>query len=588
MIALTPEQEKRVKDTVRMLRQGTRGAASIDIGGGVTIPSETFHLVQADFKQWGLAASDAEIYELIEDARADLTMIAKVQAPPELAKQSRAAWLFNHWSGSSARYDFGRKGWLIWAGHRWQPDPDGSIERMWLQTMADRYRSAVMVDDDKFRTAAFDDIRSAGLSNSAVKAGLELASVMKPIATAGDLWDRETMVLCCENGVIDLQKGRLRPGRPEDMISRSTLVSYDPRAKAPRWLKFLDEVFAGDKDLVAWFQLLIGSSLHGEVTEILPILYGRGSNGKSVCIKALRGALGDYAETIGIETLVNAKREAGQATPDLMRLRGTRLAFTSEPDKTARLQGGTLKRLVNIDRMSARGLYGDQVSWEPTHSLFLATNHLPETDDVTDSFWRRIALVPFTVHFGKAGEDGPLADEGLSKVLAAEAPGILAWAVQGCVRVIADPPSVKRFPPAVQAQTEAYRTEEDPLSAFVEDRLVFDPKEWITLAQLFETYQAWCTGEGVPDSERLKSRAFRKACEDRDQRLRFRRGTGRGYGLFTRGCTVRTAQGPCSQSPYEEHTLESYGTRPLNGASSADPGLLPIEDEYPPSALQAD
>jgi putative DNA primase/helicase len=378
---------------------------------------------------------------------------------------------------------------------------------------------------DRERPRRIAEIQTAGAMNSAVTAGLKLASSMEPIATKDDAWDPDPFLLGCENGVVDLRTGVLRPGRPEDMTSRSTLVDLDPEAECPRWNRFLDEVFAGDAEMVGWFCLLIGSSLVGTSKELLAVHHGRGNNGKSVYIRALRRAFGEYAVVISVETLVNAKREAGAATPDLMVLRGARIAFATEPDKAARLRGGTLKKLVSIDQMTGRGLYGAPSSWAPTHSLHLATNHLPTADDATDGFWRRIALIPWAVRFAKPGEEGTPEDPNLAETLAGEAPGILAWAVRGAV-AFAGGRSLWPFPAAVQAKTAAYRADEDKLGAFVLARVVYEKDAEVTLGNLFGAYAEWCNEEDVPLVERFKSRAFGTYFEEHGRVERFKNSTG--------------------------------------------------------------
>ena len=176
--------------------------------------------------------------------------------------------------------------------------------------------------DDRERGRLLGEVQAAGATNAAIASGLAIASSMEPIATTADAWDLDPWTLACENGVVNLRTGSLRPGRPEEMISRSTGIFFDPDSRCPRWLRFLDEVFDGDADLVEWYGLLIGTSLVGRAAEILAIHHGLGNNGKSVGVRALRRALGDYAVVIPVETLVNAKRAAGDATPDLMALRG--------------------------------------------------------------------------------------------------------------------------------------------------------------------------------------------------------------------------------------------------------------------------
>ena len=438
-----------------------------------------------------------------------------LEPPAHLVRQSRAAWYFAQMAGGRVRFDHGRGCWLIWSGHRWRPDDDGSVHRMWLEVLATRYGRALGAGDRE-RARLTAEVQSAGAMNSAITAGLSIASTMEPIATTADAWDTDPWLLCCENGVLELRTGRLRPGRPEEMTSRSTGIAYQPDAPCPRWLRFLEEVFAGDQELVDWYGLLVGTSLVGVVQELLAIHHGLGNNGKSVAVRALRRAFGDYAVVIPVETLVSAKRAAGEATPDLMALRGARIAFTSEPDQAAKLRGGVLKRLASIDRMTGRPLYGATQTWEPTHTVHLATNHLPAVDDATEGFWRRVALVPWTVRFRKPGEDGtaPPEDPELVVTLALEAPGILAWAVRGAV-AYASGATLHPFPAAVRVRTDAYRTDEDKLGTFVADCVVYERDAMVGVSILFAAYRSWCETESVPPADRLGRKQFANGFAER-------------------------------------------------------------------------
>ena len=489
------------------------------------------------------------------------------EPPAHLVRQSRAAWYFAQMAGDRVRFDHGRGRWLIWHRHRWQPDENGSVNRLWLEVLATRFGRALEADDRE-RARLTAEVQTAGALNSAITAGLSIASSMEPIATTADAWDRDPWLLCCENGVVELQTGLLRPGRPDEMTSRSTGIAYEPDAPCPRWLRFLMEVFAGDEELVGWYRLLVGTSLVGVVQELLAIHHGLGNNGKSVAVRALRHAIGDYAIVIPVETLMNAKRAAGEATPDLMALRGARIAFTSEPDQAAKLRGGVLKRLASIDRMTGRSLYGTTQTWEPTHTVHLATNHLPAVDDATEGFWRRVALVPWAVRFRKPGEDGdaPPEDSDLAATLALEAPGILAWAVGGAVAYAAGA-KLHPFPAAVRVRTDAYRADEDKLGAFIAEHVVYERGAAVAVGALFSAYLGWCESESVTPSERLGRKQFANGFAEHGRVERIKDATNRW--VFA-GARLRLStdpglpdfQAPLARTPYTSGDSGKSGNGP--------------------------
>jgi putative DNA primase/helicase len=435
-----------------------------------------------------------------------------------LSRQSLAARHFVDHQGDRVRFDHGRRIWLIWHGHRWRPDRDQEIRRLWLDVLGLRYQEAVKITHSEIRERTLAAIMAAGATDDAIAAGLRITAAMKPAATSGDAWDPDPWILGCENGLVDLRTGALRVGRPADMVSRSTRLKYDPRATCPRWDRFLQEVFAADEELIAWFTRLIGASLIGTSKELLAVHYGSGNNGKSVAFRTLgREVAGEYSIEVAVETLLNANRTAGAPTSDLMRLRGARLAFTSEPEQGAKFKGGTLKRLAAIDQMTGRELHGRQEEWPPTHTLHLATNHLPTADDASEGFWRRIALIPWAVRFAKRGDpgNGPAEDPGLASILAGEAPGILAWTVRGAV-AYATVGTLHPFPTAVARETAAYREDEDPLGGFLH--------EWVTPkadtstpgAKVYEQYVAWTNLIG---SKPMTAPVFGRAFTERHGRL---------------------------------------------------------------------
>ena len=450
---------------------------------------------------------------------------AELEEPPasqvdHLSRQSLAAYHFVDRRGAKVRYDHGRRIWLIWHGHRWRPDRDQEIRRLWLEVLGIRYQEAVKITDSEMRERTLAAIMAAGATDDAIAAGLRITASMKPAATSGDAWDLDPWILGCENGLVDLRTGALRVGRPADMVSRSTRLDYDPRATCPRWDRFLQEVFAADEELIGWFAKLIGASLVGTSKELLAVHYGSGNNGKSVAFRTLgREVAGEYSVEIAVETLLNANRAAGAPTSDLMRLRGARLAFTSEPERGAKFKGGTLKRLATIDLMTGRELHGRQEEWPPTHTLHLATNHLPAADDSSEGFWRRIALIPWAVRFAKRGEsgDGPAEDPGLAVILAGEAPGILAWAVRGAV-AYATVGTLHPLPASVARETAAYREDEDPLGGFLREWVTAQAGASTTGPKVYEQYLAWAKSIG---SKPMTAPVFGRAFTERHDRLGF-------------------------------------------------------------------
>ena len=54
---------------------------------------------------------------------------------------------------------------------------------------------------------------------------------------------------------------------------------YDPDATSPRWDRFLEEIFDGDQELMAFMRRMAGCTLTGDTREqIVAVLHGAGGN----------------------------------------------------------------------------------------------------------------------------------------------------------------------------------------------------------------------------------------------------------------------------------------------------------------------
>ncbi|MDQ6878960.1 MAG: primase-like DNA-binding domain-containing protein [Candidatus Dormibacteraeota bacterium] len=92
-------------------------------------------------------------------------------------------------------------------------------------------------------------------------------------------------------------------------------------------------------------------------------------------------------------------------------------------------------------------------------------------------------------------------------------PGILAWAVQGCLEWHRDG---LRAPEEVRQATSGYRQEMDVLAAFLADRCVQSPSASITVYQLYQIYHSWCEENG---EHTLKKRQFSTKLRERGSEL---------------------------------------------------------------------
>jgi putative DNA primase/helicase len=418
--------------------------------------------------------------------------------------ESGDAEQFANLYGDRVRFDHRQGRWLIFDGaqHRWLPDADGELHRLALDSMRHRQRAGCDVDDADKRKKHVEWALH-GEARYRIDNMLALAKNLPPIADKGENWDADPWLLGVANGVVNLQTGQIRDGRPEDRITMSTRVAYDSKAKSKLWETTIREIFERDDDLIAYMQRALGYSLTGSCREeVLFVSWGGGANGKSTIMRTIAWLLGDYADNLSFSALEHRERNGGSASPELAKLPGKRFVTASESSDTVRLNEARLKAMTGRDPVTARGLFENEFTFEPSFKLWLATNHRPVVQDDSDGFWRRIHLIPFLESF--VGRENVLLKDTLCTE--AEAPGILAWLVRGA---LAWQKAGRLDPPeTVRAATAEYRRDSDPLTTFFEACCEITPKAREQAGPLYNAFKQWCASTELPKERRLSSVNF--------------------------------------------------------------------------------
>jgi putative DNA primase/helicase len=392
--------------------------------------------------------------------------------------------------GHDLRYVPEFKKWLVWDDGRWLIDEDGEIMRRAKGTAAAIYVEAKSASEAGEQPMAGKLASHAGKSQALprLKAMIELAQTEPGISARTTELDNNNYLLGVANGVINLETGALRVPRREDLITKRALVAYDPDAQAPLFLAFLDRIMGGNQALVDFIHRAVGYSLTGITDEqCLFFLHGSGQNGKSTLLTAIKELLGDYAMQCPAESLM-VKQGGGNIPNDIARLRGARMVATSETEDGRRFAETMIKQLTGQDTIAARFLFAEYFEFIPNFKIWLAANHKPVIRGDDFAIWRRIRLIPFAVTIPPEEKDGKLPEK-----LRAEYPGILAWAVQGCLewqRQGLNPP------PEVLAATEEYKSEMDLIGKWIEECCITAPHATAKASELYGNYKRWVENNG--------------------------------------------------------------------------------------------
>lgn len=379
------------------------------------------------------------------------------------------------------------RGWLYWNETRWSLDRDGVVWELAKDTARLIFY--------ELRTAAPGQQKSlfgwARQSQRAerLRAMIFLAQSEAGIATHWDNFDANPWLLACHNGTVDLHTGGLRPSDRQDMLSRLAPIDFTPEAACPIWQAFLERVLP-NKAVREFVQRAAGYSLTGlTVEQCLFFCYGRGSNGKTIFLEILRLLLGEHAVTASFDSF--SARRAGAIPNDIARLAGARLVTVSEVEDGVRLREVLVKDLTGGDTITARFLNREFFDFRPLFKLWARGNHKPQIRGTDDGIWRRIRLIEFPVQIPE-GERDPHLFAKLQK----ELPGILAWAVMGCLAWQKDG---LKPPEAVRQATQAYREEQDVIGNFLTECCSLKPHATVGARELYERYSDWCHANGHGD-----------------------------------------------------------------------------------------
>ena len=367
--------------------------------------------------------------------------------------------------GEEIRFCYTDKKWYYYNSMKWCIDNIGTVERMAdnaVKAMKAEAKIYIQADEENGgdMQKAFEKHMKASRSNKAKKAMINEVMHHVPILPAQ--LDRYKMALNTPSGVINLKTGEMKEHNPEYYFTKITSVDCSANADCPRWLKFLDDIFGGDKDLIRYIQKAVGYSLTGSTAEQCAFfLYGTGRNGKSTFLDVIRDVFGDYAANIQPETIMVRSSQSSAINSDIARLKGARLVTSVEPNEGVRINEGLLKQLTGDDTVTARKLYSEEFEFKPEFKLWMATNHKPIIRGTDTGIWRRIHMVPFTVQIP---EDK--VDRNLNHKLKAEMTAIFKWCVDGCLLYQQEG---LKMPRAVLESVKEYRREMDVISAFIED-----------------------------------------------------------------------------------------------------------------------
>lgn len=482
-------------------------------------------------------------------------------------------------------------GWHCWSGQHWDQEGGESEAQQRAQETArlilDEARAAEADGRLKDReTGEFVETekqfreRIDGLRGWSTTSGMTprirgmLEQAQPELERARRELDADPWLFNLENGSLVLNPDgtvTLRKHDRRNLATRVAPVVYDPKATCPRFIQWMEFVLPDPDDggaepvegaMRGLLKRFFGYCLSGSTAlQVAPLFCGTGANGKSTLVNVMRGIFGAYAQTLPVETLLENDRKGGaDASPDVARMPGVRLALASEPEKKARMSTSKLKQFTGGEPIVARQLYGAFFEFHPAFKMVLSFNDRPSVPAQDDGTWRRLLLIMFDQKIPKEQRR-----ERFELELLVEASGILNWLIQGYADWRAKGLQV---PEGVRAATEAYRDDNDPIGEFLgecclnaagladyEAQHREQPVERANM--LYAAYELWCADTAA---DPISKRVFGLRLRDKGY------AKGHSNGVVYQNIRLTDAWEEKARGLLERQTSRLYGRLPGAGA----------------------
>ena len=406
-------------------------------------------------------------------------------------------------------YNISSEQWMYYNGKYWEPD----IGEIHIKRFMKEFSRALSLYVNELDPEIYKDLISfvSDLGKASRRAVL-IKDAFDVYTVKEEDFDKNPLLFNCDNVTIDLATRTSHPHTAEDMITKYSPVIFDPNATSDFLDSFMNQIFCNDKELISYVYRLFGYSLTGLTKEeCFFIMLGESSrNGKSTLLSMFTHLLGGctdsgYARDIGIETLAQRKYLNGSApSPDIAKLKGSRFITCSEPPEDFIMDEAKLKTMTGGDKISARMLYKNEISFIPTFKIAMATNHRPVIQDDSVLKSNRIRVIPFNRHFSDEEQDKNLKSTLTSKE-------VQSALLNKCLNGYASYESIGLHEPkAVIDATAKYQTATEILELFMTDSLVASSDGRLKLSIFYDYYSDWCESRSIfPQPKRKIMAALR-------------------------------------------------------------------------------
>lgn len=318
------------------------------------------------------------------------------------------------------------------------------------------------------------DARHFRYANNLLEQFMFSANFNKPIPML------DKVLINLRNGTFEIDDGRckLRAFDPLDFLTYQLKFDYQPSAKCPKFLSYLNKVLP-DIDCQEILAEFIGYVFTKNLKlEKCLVLYGSGSNGKSVFFDVINALLGE--ENISNNSLESLGSEYHRAE-----IANKLINYGSEI--AGNISVDLFKRLASGEPVDARQIYCKPFTIRNYAKLLFNANSLPKDIEHNHAFFRRFLIIPFEVTVPKHEQNKNLANE----IIKEELSGVFNWVLEGLERLLENQKFTESH--KVNDQLERYKMESDSVHLFVDFySYTKSNKDYRLLSDLYRSYKEFC------------------------------------------------------------------------------------------------
>lgn len=415
--------------------------------------------------------------------------------------------------------------WYEFKQHRWHILDDGiSLKKLFcneIRMFFYAYKEDIVhrqretQDDNEKARLEVQELRCLKMTTALKEVAfhekvMKMCKIFFHDATFLKLMDENRLLFGCNNGVLDLGMKIFREGRPDDYITLSSNVDYNPYYsndddEIHEVYNFIQKIFPDEPLREYFLDAICGCLEGGNTSKIFIVHTGPPDGGKSLTMSFVEKTFGEYCIKFPRELFIaGGKNSSSGARPEMARTRGRRLGLGQEVTDQEKFNNGVIKELTGNDTFFTRNLFEKGAEIKPQFTLMMQCNKPPAVPGDDDAVWARTRLLPYKSKFVKARELDKFpvpeteeerialkrwkADPSLGDRLE-ELTSAFLWIL--FTRYADYKARGLRDPVEVQSVTQAYRSENDIFMQYKKDRIVYEAGEFLRLTDVVNDFNDW-------------------------------------------------------------------------------------------------